>query len=78
MRASYILEIPNVLEAFLARIGGQSINSVAPHVDNAVRLLPNAIRIVDWSHTIGNIRDGHEQIVRRENSLGGAKTNREA
>ncbi|CAK0904653.1 unnamed protein product, partial [Prorocentrum cordatum] len=47
--------MPDVLPAFLAWISGRPLAAVAPLVNSSCRLLPNAVRISGWSHTMGGV-----------------------
>ena len=51
----HMLELPDVLEAFLARVNGASWTHCQKLVVADARLLPNCIRLVGWSHTFGTI-----------------------
>ena len=51
----HLLEAPDIIEAYLARINGSPLHTLAHLVQNDVRLFPNALRMAGWSHTMGNI-----------------------
>ena len=51
----HLLEAPDVIDAYLARMNGQPLHKVAHLVKHDVRMWANALRMAGWSHTMGNI-----------------------
>ncbi len=54
-RQVHVLELPDVLPAFLAWVSGRTLESVQHLVNTGARLMPNALRVGGWSHSFGGI-----------------------
>jgi hypothetical protein len=48
------LEVPNILHAFMAWVGGADLGNVAHLVRHNERLFGNALRVIGWSHAWAN------------------------
>jgi hypothetical protein len=51
----HLLELPDVLVAFLKWVGGAPLAGLGPDVVHSRRLMWRALRIAGWSHTLGGI-----------------------
>jgi len=49
------IELPFILTAFLAWLGGRELSACRPLVDTSRRLFWRALRISGWSHAFGNL-----------------------
>ena len=51
----HLLEMPDIVKAFMASISGRPHHLLQPLIDTQSRLFPHALRIAGWSHALGNI-----------------------
>ena len=51
----HLLEIPDMIDAVIERIGGRPIDELRPFVHQDRRMFPKAMRLLGWSHQKGNI-----------------------
>jgi len=51
----HTIELPYIVAAFVAWVGGRALPDCEPLIDRARRLFPAALRISGWSHTCGGI-----------------------
>ena len=57
------IEMPFVLRAFLAWLGGRELVACRPLVDHTRRLFYNALRVSGWSHMWGNLMKSVAEAV---------------
>ena len=51
----HLLELPDLLPAFMQWLDGADIQAVRPLINHNSRLMPNAIRLGGWSHSLGGV-----------------------
>ena len=51
----HLLEMPDVLDAFVAWASGRPLNRLRPLVLQDQRLFNRALRMAGWSHTLGGV-----------------------
>ena len=51
----HLLEMPDIIDAFVAWVSGVPLDRLRPLVNQNTRMFPRALRMAGWSHTLGGI-----------------------
>ena len=51
----HLLEMPDIIDAFILWISGEPLDRLRPLVNQNTRLFRNALRMAGWSHTLGGV-----------------------